>query len=199
MLELVSSQQFESVTFRLVSYKDLGTYFPIDLGLSEEESDELKTLFAESDFPLDPDAIITGVFKPKLNLAPRRTRFSDGYIQVYYSALEIDTAVSEVRYWLEKELHIGANSTTANYRILEALFDGHVKDLRTVIEQIPFLTGDDYEACNLIAAEVIDDNSLDALLVPSARRIGGTCIPIFRRSALKAASWRGVIEVVVSH
>ncbi len=198
MIEQVPLTLFESTTVRLVSFKTLAGYLSSDLGLSPDDSSELMELLQSRDFPMNPEDIVAVAFEPKPNLQPEGTRFSNGYIRIFYSALELETARHEVQYWFGKSLPVGNQPTAASYRELHSKFDGHVKDLRPVAAEMPFLTADDgYPLCQEIGKEVSESDAIDALLTPSARLANGTCIPVFRRESIKAASWGSEIAIVV--
>ena len=116
---------------------------------------------------------------------PPVSRYSDGTIPVFYGSLEPKTAEAEVKYRLSIRLSADPSALrTAYYVRFQCLFSGAVKDLRGAEDDWPDLVhNSNYEFCNglgLIAKEA----GLDGLLVPSVRRIGGTNVPVFSRTAL---------------
>lgn len=66
-------------------------------------------------------------------------------------------------------------------------FEGRIKDLRGKEKDWPLIVESDideaYSFCNRLGAEGMSEG-LDALYAPSAREMGGTCTPIFRREAV---------------
>ncbi len=78
---------------------------------------------------------------------------------------------------------------SAGYRTVYFLrlacdFNGDVKDLREKQKEWPWLTHDsDYSKCHVVAHEAVEEG-LDGLLAPSARRDSGTCLPVYKRTAI---------------
>jgi len=83
---------------------------------------------------------------------------------------------------------------TVFLREIEARFEGDIKDLRPEVPNIPHLVGEKdvgaYDTCNAIATEA-RGAGLAALLAPSARHAGGSCLPVFARPALSIPTLRG--------
>ena len=133
------------------------------------------------------ESLLDKPFEPKPQLAPEPTRFSDGSMRVFYSALEPETAEAEVFVWYMKyALNNAGEERTAHYRRFACDFQGGVKDLRPHLAALPCLIQDEaagYPDCNRIGIEAVSEG-LDGLLTPSARKIKGTCLPVFRRAAL---------------
>jgi RES domain len=124
-----------------------------------------------------------------------RGRYSNGDFPVFYSALEQETAGIEVEYWYgRRAFGDGTRARTAYYDHLQCDFDGLAKDLRGKQEGWPLLVHPDTERsylfCNRLGAEAVAEG-LDGLYAPSARRQGGTCMPVFRRGALSKPSVSG--------
>ncbi len=183
MIAAIPSQQFGSTTHRFVSYKPRDALE--DLGdLSPDQIDEVLRLVPES----GAETYLDDPFKAKPNLKSEQTRFSDGTIRVFYSAIESATVQEEVRYWYAKPLLSGHSPRVVFYQLLTCQFDGRVTDLRPHLGSMPYLTADDgYEECNKIGREVVSIK-LAGLLTPSARKTTGTCLPVFRRESLSSAN-----------
>lgn len=103
---------------------------------------------------------------------------------MFYCSLDAATAEAEIRYWLPR---IGGQPNTRRtiwYYRFACDFNGTVKDLRRKQADWPDLTHDsDYGFCNQLGKEATAEE-LDGLLAPSARRAGGTNLPVFRRRAI---------------
>ena len=126
--------------------------------------------------------------------APKR-RYSDGFAALY-TAEEIQTAIAEVRHWVAK--WIARQSENGNrvayYLAVSMSFSGKVKDTRPLVNIFPDLTHKrDYTLCNRVGRRLWIEG-LDGLLAASARRRGGTCVPVFRRQAVIAGSVLEEIE-----
>lgn len=116
---------------------------------------------------------------------PPISRYSDGSIPVFYGSLESKTAESEAKHRLL--IRIAADPSalrTVYYVRFRCSFSGVVKDLRGMENDWPNLVHDsNYEFCNSLGL-VATEATLDGLLVPSVRRMGGTNVPVFSRKAL---------------
>lgn len=127
--------------------------------------------------------LLDGPFKRK-----RSGRYSDGSFPVFYSALEPETAQREAFYWYgELAIGDGTKPRTWYYDHLQCRFAGLIKDLRGKKDEWPLMISSDretaYPFCNRLGVEAVAED-LHGLYAPSARRDGGTCMPVFRRSAL---------------
>lgn len=132
------------------------------------------------------DALCDAPFRPKRNLRKRgrTTRFSDGSFPVFYCSLDAATAEAEIRHWLPRIVGQPNTRRTIWYYRFACDFNGMVKDLRRKQTPWPDLTHDsDYGFCNQLGKEAVAEE-LDGLLAPSARRAGGTNLPVFRRRAI---------------
>lgn len=129
-------------------------------GADTEKVSDMMKLLASTGATDSMEELCDDPFKPKRRLYGTRyakTRFSDGSFPVFYSSPEAWTAEAEV---------------------------GSVKDLRPMQTEWQGLTHDgDYLFCNRLGAEA-KTAGLDGLLAPSARRAGGTNVPVFARRAI---------------
>lgn len=156
-----------------------------DMGLDSDDVGEMVSLLQDRGMTDDPTRILDGPFEAKPFLNPVQTRFSDGNLRVFYSALEAETAEREVRYWYMKPLLAGQREPlTVYYRRIRCSFHGDVKDLRPRVGLWPFLIADDgYPQCNQIGGEAAA-SGLGGLLSQSARHAPGTTLPVFARACL---------------
>lgn len=125
----------------------------------------------------------------------RRSRFSDGSFQVFYSALEQDTAEAEREYWFRKDMEVDGDLDFGIYLMFECRFSGVKKDLRSRVRDWPELIHtDDYNFCNRLGSEA-KRLALDGLVTCSARRVEGVNLPVFSRSALSGANVISWVEM----
>lgn len=164
------------------------------LGVGAQGERELRELLHEAGYmPPSPEELCDAPFRRKPVLR-RVTRFSDGSYPVFYAALEPETAEAEVTHWFRTFAGTPRGSRTAYYERLSCTFDGTVKDLRPKEAEWQGLTDEDYAFCNRLGAEAMRA-SLDGLVTPSARRRGGTNLPVFQRQAIADAESQGVTAI----
>lgn len=127
------------------------------------------------------------------------TRFSDGrkLRYVFYGSLEIDTAQAEAKNAFLKR-HKMASTSEENsfpflYQCFTCCFIGKAKDLRNNQGEYPELVDENYCFCQKIGA--IAGSKLDGLVVPSARKEDGSCLPVFNKCALSDPKYLGQIEL----
>ena len=154
-----------------------------ELGFDQKSQSELLGLLDSQNAKDSLDALLDGPFRPKPRLEMTGysiSRFSDGSFPVFYCATEAETAEAESRYHRTRFVP----DTPTRYIVFTCDFDGCVKDLQPQKDEWPALTYEcDYEFCNELGSEAVE-TGLDGLLAPSVRRVGGTNIPVFSRSAI---------------
>jgi hypothetical protein len=106
-------------------------------------------------------------------------RFNGPARGAWYAALELETALAEVAFHLEKEL-LATNraNTIVDYAELFATIQGDLIDLTDgKQEQLCLNAPDDiaYEAGNRLAIEAML-SGCQAIVYPSARKVGGVCV-----------------------
>ena len=184
MLDQIPTEWRQSAVFRMAAYREDKEFLQDDRRFDQERSAELIDLLRETDTRDSLEKLLDDPFRPKRRLQSKSTRFSDGSFAVFYSSLDQETAEAEVRHHCAKFSGKPDNGRVAWYQRFKCNFEGYIKDLRTKQGQWPGLTHkNDYGFCNRIGAEA-QKASLDGLLVPSARRSGGTNLPVLVRSAL---------------
>ena len=147
-------------------------------------------------------ALMEAPFKPKHRLWKSgypRTRFSDGTFPVGYFSLEAGTARAEVHHWLCSEF-IGKPSKgrKAWYSRFTCDFNGDAKDIRSMREAWPDLTHtSNYTFCNGLGAEAVAEG-LEGPVAPSARKPGGTNVPVFAKRALSNPRKHSFVELKCS-
>ena len=128
---------------------------------------------------------VDNVFVPRSDKPTpfRETRFGDGTIPVYYSALEVSTCKAEVVHHLRAEV---SDPNSRIYRLIECSYDGLTKDLRGQESRYPDLictSESGYPFCRDLGRKAANGD-VDGFFTMSARRKGGTCVPVFKREAI---------------
>lgn len=179
MIEGFKRQAVRYEVFRLGNPSHVDE-FAKQKGLSVEDVREIVAFSGEE---LAED-LINGPFKSKPLLRPLNLRYSDGRWSVFYSALERVTAEKEVMHHYAKDA-AGHSASPRDVYYLEfaCTFAGETIDLRPKLKEWPDLVSDDYRFCQNIAEEA-HNTDLDAFLAPSARKEGGTTVPVFFSRAL---------------
>jgi len=191
VLELIPIENYARGVFR---YDSLTHYSKLlaELGLDEPSAEEMLQLMMDGGMGESPEAVRDRSF-----LSRRQSRFSDGSFGVYYTALEVETAESEIRYYCLKrarECFVPGKPTNMHYCLVSCHFSGDAKDLRPYHSRFPNLTSDNHSECNRIGREA-HDSGLAGLLTHSARHATGTCLPTFRREATRGFQTNGWIRV----
>ncbi len=121
----------------------------------------------------------------------RQGRFGDGKkYGVWYGAIEKETSILEGLYSVYKNVKEDiANSSrpvVIDRRMLKAQITANrAIDLRLCSEHYAQLINNNYTFCQELGAYAVEDG-IDLFLTPSARNLGGTCVPIFSPSAIKS-------------
>jgi len=116
-------------------------------------------------------------------------RFSDGSRPVFYSALSRETCEAEVVNYKAAEVKsvvASGISTGIKYMLFSISCRGRITSLIPWVRSVAALTGKtsaSYPACRQIADDAIAMGA-QALETPSARREGGTCVPVFEEQTL---------------
>ena len=185
MLESIPTERNQHKLFRLTTQRSILDFLE-EQGLEGESVQEMQDLLHARGIVDSPDELCEAPFrvKTRLNKNGRHvTRFSDGSFPVFYSALEMETAEAEICHWFRKIVGNPNTPRTGYYLCFSCDFDGSVKDLRSKYKEWVELTYEDYKFCNILGAEAVQ-LLLDALLSPSARRVGGTCVPVFTKTSI---------------
>ena len=182
MLETIPVESLQTAVYRLASYRE-DEEFMHELGLDQESQDELMGLLESKNAKDSLEALLDEPFKRKPRLDKTGygvSRFSDGSFRVFYCSTEANTAETEARHYRSKFVP----DLPTRYMRFACDFDGRVKDLRPKKDEWPELTYDtNYGFCNELGSEAVK-TGLDGLLALSVRRVGGTNIPVFKRSAI---------------
>lgn len=196
MLENLALKTEQLNVIRLSAVRDTAVERLLRRGISPESLPEILERLREQKIVFEPSQVIDKVFEPSTNRKHAtpfaKTRFTDGEKAVFYSALENETSIEEVRYHQVRsgEFSDLENTPTAPPRyfsLYETDFDGTVLDLFQIQANCPELTSEDesgYPKCRQIAEEA-RRRSINAFRTPSARRQGGTCTPVFDRQSLE--------------
>jgi hypothetical protein len=195
MLENISSTYEQFVSVRLAAVSDSSVQRLLNRGIRPESIPEIQRRLRTINALIEPAQLIDKVFSPSSN--PNhptpfpKTRFSDGDFAVFYSALEDETSIEEVKHHQSQsgefdDLKYSDNSAPRHFNLFEIDVEGSVLELFPIHADFPELTSEDesgYPKCRDIAEEA-RRNSIDAFRTPSARKMGGTCTPVFTRQSL---------------
>lgn len=161
-----------------------------EMGVGKEDFDENLTYFGDLD--ATPESGLDWIFERRVQRTKPQTRFTDGSIPVYYTALDRVTAESETAHWL-----VPVARASNYFRPLIVDFWGKYVDLVELKEQPAFLTGEQvdgaYDRCLSVTREAIAQGH-DALKTPSARLSNGICFPIFSRKAIRSLKATGYVR-----
>lgn len=139
--------------------------------------------------PLDANEAIDFIFRARPEPPPFPSgRFGDGTYAVFYSALETETCLEEVRHHQGPSLAL--SSFPRYFTVLTCQFSGQSMMLRGLEAKYPdliSLTDAGYPFCRAAAAWAKTQGA-DALHTTSARRNDGTCVPVFIRERLDKAA-----------
>ncbi len=198
LLDSIAEKTLRADVFRMAGQWQATEFLRV-AGFDDESVREMLQLLSSSGISDTPQDLLDDPFRPKTQLrkAGYRTRFSDGSFPVFYSSLEPVTAEAEVKYWFIHNVAGPAKPRVAYYSRFSCRFDGSVKDIRPALVDWPDLTHDnDYSLCNRVGAEATT-SGLDGLMTPSARRAGGTNIPVFTQRALSNPVIHGLVALTL--
>jgi hypothetical protein len=111
---------------------------------------------------------------------PNGARFSGPERGAWYAGFELDTSLTEVIYHRTLNYReIGRFDDSVTYDDYLADFSGVFHDIRHAPEFSDCLSPVSYKRSQLLAAELLELNSM-GIVYPSVRREGGTCLACFR-------------------
>ena len=142
MLEHVEPADTDCLVYRLANLVDFDAMLR-QMGLQGDEIDDVLEFLGEPAGRSEAEQLLDAPFaaKPQLMAASTPTRFSDGSRRVFYSALEVETAESEVVHWYAGAA-LGQGRRVAYYNRVSCRFRGATFDLRPVLVQWSFLIAD---------------------------------------------------------
>ncbi len=108
-----------------------------------------------------------------------RSRFSNGSFPVLYTATSEEVAFVEKGHWVVKLIlaPMKTSITLPTYYLYEVQIDGAYREYDFTYD-IRLVHPTDYTVCNVLGVDAVT-SKLTYLLVPSARKIGGVCAPVF--------------------
>jgi hypothetical protein len=162
-------------------------------GLDPESIEEVvqQAIVEDGDFPTTLDAAVDYSFTHS-----RDGRYGDG---VFYSALEEDTAVEEVRFHEQRRGRMAEDMRGRTRWVITCTFDGSSADIRGQEAEHPELVSPDeggYPFCREVARQAVEAG-IDSLHAPSARRPGGTCFPVFKRGTVKSPNRHRTVDYLI--
>lgn len=174
-------------------------------GIAPQNIKETVSALTSSEMPLSAQDVVDEAFRAqKRGRLPYRTgRFSDGTIGVYYSAIDKETCERERAFHLESEIaeiRESASQHPRYYNLVSCRYSGITADLRgqedTHIDLVS-QTEQGYPFCQQVGLQAKELN-IDGFLAPSARNRGGTCVPIFKRSAISKPRIVAEVKVLIN-
>ncbi len=195
MLESLTPKKIQHTVVRLSAVSDANVERLLNRGISPESFPEIQERLKKLKIVFEPTQLIDKVFEsstnPKHSTPFARTRFTNGNKAVFYSALEDETSIEEIKYYQTRsgefrDLEKTPDAPPRYFRLYEADFEGTMLDLFIIHPDCPDLTSADesgYPKCRELAMEA-RDRSINAFQTPSARRPGGTCTPVLDRHSL---------------
>ncbi|MYA87768.1 MAG: RES family NAD+ phosphorylase [Boseongicola sp. SB0662_bin_57] len=191
MLDDCPIAQERAAVQRLVSVPDQGESARTILlrrGARPEDLDDVLPIISAKT-PSTLEEVLDDAFRPRLDTNPpyREGRFGDGSFAVYYSALEEDTCKKEIAYHLrEQAKDLVEDPDPRAYRVIACRYDGITVNLLGKESEHADLTSNTsagYPYCQSLAHEAVARGH-DGFLTASARKPDGTCVPVFKRTAL---------------
>ncbi len=194
MLENLAPKTEQHRIIRLSAVSDTNVERLLNRGISPESFPEIRGRLRRLNIVFEPAQLIDKMFEPSTN--PKypthftKTRFSNGDKAIFYSTLEDETSIEEIRYHQTRsgefsDLENTLKAPPRYFRLYETDFDGTMLDLFIIHADCPELTSQDesgYPRCRQLA-EKARSRSINAFRTPSARRPGGTCTPVFDRQS----------------
>ena len=198
MLESIIAETVNKRVYRMTQPRD-NTDILRRYGSNEAQMTEMNELLTSRRISDDLQELCDAPFKrkPAFEETGHVTRFSDGSFPVFYSSLEPETVKSEISHWIPKVMGAPKTRRTLYYVLFSCNFTGKAKDLRSKAEEEKWrdlVHENDYNFCNSLGAEAVK-TGLKGLLTPSARRTGGTNVPVFCRDAINSPRECAVLAV----
>ena len=174
-------------------------------GVNPSSLEDTLSVIAGMDMPLVVEEIVEYAFKGRKNKDKPfgEGRFGNGTIGVYYSALEDETCESEIAFHVEEEvqeLRYEQFPYSRHYSLVDCQYSGSTADLRGKESQYPELiseTKSGYPFCQRLGLQAVE-NGIAGFFSPSARHMGGTCVPVFERTALSKPMIRKAVTLRVT-
>lgn len=188
MLEGLARSNEDVVAVRVCVQTKSGAAQMAEIGVDAEDAQENQAYFGSHDVSLESH--LDYIFSKRMQRGAERSRFTDGSIPVFYTAIEEETALAERAHWMSPAHRI-------TFQLVNVDFHGAVKDLRSIDPMPSHLTGEAavgaYQSCFYITVDAVAER-LDAFKTPSARRGGGCCFPILTRRSVQALRPRGLVQ-----
>ena len=189
MIEASALKKCKAEVFRLasISNKSVKTLL-LEMGFTQKSLGEIENLVKNvgKGILISAEDVVESSFTPSERTPPFRvTRFGDGTIGIFYSALEEETCKRECEFHLLND-DIETSNHPRFYSMIKCYYQGSTLDLRGCESKNPELvsdTEDGYLFCQDLGKHAIQ-NRIEGFLTPSARLEGGTCVPVFWRTAV---------------
>lgn len=162
------------------------------IGLDADDVEETLKFF-DGELDTSPEQHLDYIFSTRSQSTQPPSRFTDGTIPVFYTAVERNTALAERMHWLSR-----VPASPYFFQILKVGFRGDLKNLGAIVPRPEWLTGNAeggaYERCLSVSRAALIDG-LEALLTPSARSPEGQCCPVLSRTAVVSLELEGYLRI----
>ncbi len=167
-------------------------------GIDPDSIEETRAEIARVGGQFTPEGIVSNSFRGRTGRYKPfpESRFSDGTIGVFYSAIEVSTCEKEIVFHLE----IKEGDDTRYFSLIDCDLSGTTADLRGKENDYPDLvsqTEAGYPFCQRLGKKATQKN-IDAFYTASARDEGGTCVPVFTETVLSNPSITGRVKVTAT-
>lgn len=161
-----------------------------EMGVDRDDANSSADYFDSTS--VSQDGYLFAIFEQRVQ-ANSLTRFTDGTVPVVYSALDDETCAAEKAHWIPR----AASVAPLRYQKVALRFFGSHKDLRQLSPVAECLTADAetgaYALCFGYTLAAVAEH-LDGFITPSARRPGGACLPILKRTAVLSITPAGTVS-----
>ena len=192
MLEIGIVEEAQETVLRLAStLQEPLSAVLLRRGVDPANVEAITAALAGVEMPLTVGEIVDHAFRARDGMPNPFPvgRFGGGTMGVYYSAIEELTCERELACHLITEFAEMENGTFSHrrfYNLIHCRYSGTTADLRGQEVAYPDLvskTEGGYPFCQLLGLRAVE-HGIDGFLTASARNDGGSCVPVFARSAL---------------
>lgn len=125
------------------------------------------------------------------------SRYSDGVFNVLYTATTNEVAMAERLHWaVERVFKVEVTSQIRNFFLYTCHIKGkcldYTRNWKNSRREMVHPT--DYSHCHAVARDALDRGA-DYLIVPSARKLDGCCVPVFNRDACTIVAEQNTFDV----
>jgi len=183
----LSSAALDNLIYRLAVDRAIDALRPMKYRLKPK----FKKLPQEVEISRVLSQLIVEPFRRKTFPAQRWNSIA---FRCFYSALEKETAIEEVKHYARKHILKESPVSHVHYVQFSTHFRGKVVDIHKLATDFPELVDDAHHPTCHVVAEAVFRRKVDALLAPSVRRKGGKCLAVYKKRALKVGEFEESIS-----